>query len=72
MGSRQMLCEDFRKIFLHTELLVQDGTLSLYLDAVRNFSLKEAKCHKDSDRSLELRSFCCVLQQFHVEDANYV
>jgi len=47
-----LISKDFRKIFLHTELLVQDGTLSLYLDAVRNFSLKEAKCHKDSDRKM--------------------
>jgi len=47
-----LISKDFKNIFLHTELLVQDATLPLYLDAVRHFSLKKAKCHKDSDRKL--------------------
>eukprot|EP00434_Breviolum_minutum_P009290 symbB.v1.2.008187.t1/scaffold450.1/size202773/6 len=47
-----LVSKDFHKIFLHTELLVQDATLPLYLDAVRHFSLKKAKCHKDDDRKL--------------------
>ncbi|CAK9090073.1 unnamed protein product [Durusdinium trenchii] len=46
------LTPDFNKIFLQTDVLVQDALLPLYLDSVRNFSLKKAKCHKESDRKL--------------------
>ncbi|CAK9087836.1 unnamed protein product [Durusdinium trenchii] len=47
-----LISQDFNKIFLQTDVLVQDALLPLYLDSVRNFSLKKAKCHKESDRKL--------------------
>eukprot|EP00913_Durusdinium_trenchii_P021148 g19871.t1 len=50
--ARQVSVSDFNKIFLQTDVLVQDALLPLYLDSVRNFSLKKAKCHKESDRKL--------------------
>ncbi|CAK8995905.1 Guanylate cyclase soluble subunit beta-1 (GCS-beta-1) (Guanylate cyclase soluble subunit beta-3) (GCS-beta-3) (Soluble guanylate cyclase small subunit) [Durusdinium trenchii] len=40
------------KVYLQTELFVKEQTLPLYIEAVRNFSLKQTKCHVEEDRRI--------------------